>query len=254
MDAAAEKFAIGLARRAGDLMRANFSLGTKKTWKEDHSPLTVTDTAINDMVIEAVRDAYPGHAVIGEEESWGDGRLADWTWVCDPIDGTIPFSHGYPTFAFSLGLAHHGEAVLGVVYDPMLDRLVVARKGHGATLNGEPVKVDGLATLQHSVVALELPAHFKDIRSQLRDLGCFGTSMHSFVYEGMLLGIGEFAGAIYAHDKPWDVCALDVIIKEAGGVATNVRGEANAYNGLVNGFVAAANETIHQQLLELINR
>ena len=136
MDAAAEKFAIGLARRAGDLMRANFSLGTKKSWKEDHSPLTVTDTAINEMVIEAVRDAYPGHAVIGEEESYGDGRLADWTWVCDPIDGTIPFSHGYSTFAFSLGLAHRGESVLGVVYDAMFDRLVVARKGQGATSRG----------------------------------------------------------------------------------------------------------------------
>ena len=69
MDAAAETFAVSLARRAGDVMRSNFSLGTKKEWKEDQSPITVTDSAINEFVIEAIREKYPDHAVIGEEES-----------------------------------------------------------------------------------------------------------------------------------------------------------------------------------------
>jgi myo-inositol-1(or 4)-monophosphatase len=254
MDAAAEAFAVSLARRAGELMRSNFSLGTKKQWKADQSPITVTDTTINEFVIEAIRETYPDHAIIGEEESWGDPKAAEWVWVCDPVDGTIPFSHGYPTFAFSLGLAHNGESVLGVIYDPMLDRLVVAREGNGATLNGEPVTVGDFPSLQHTTVAVESPAHYTDLRSLLRDRGCFGVSVHSFVYEGMLVAIGEFAGGVYAHEKPWDACALDVVIREAGGIATSLTGEVNRYNDFIDGFVCAASPVVHDELLKLINQ
>lgn len=234
-------------------MRSNFSLGTKKEWKEDQSPVTVTDTAINEFVIEAIREAYPDHAVIGEEESWGDPKAVDWVWVCDPVDGTIPFSHGYPTFAFSLGLAYKGESVLGVIYDPILDRLVVGRKGNGTSLNGESIRVGDYVGIQHGTFGLEGPNAVK-LRTQIHDLHGHGPSLHSFVYEGMLVALGEFAGAIYAHEKPWDACALDIVIREAGGVATNLRGEPNAYNGYIDGFVCAASPGLHAQLLQLINQ
>jgi fructose-1,6-bisphosphatase/inositol monophosphatase family enzyme len=255
MDIAAEAFAVSLAKQAGELMRANFSLGTKKTWKEDHSPLTVTDVAINEMVIEAIQETYPGHAVIGEEESYGDTATAEWVWVCDPVDGTIPFSHGFPTFAFSLGLAHHGEPVLGVIHDPFLDRLVTARKGEGARLNGEPVVVGEFSTLERTVVGMEAPSHFIDgsqMRTALRELGAHAVTFNSFVYEGMLCALGEFSGVLYGHRFPWDACALDIIIREAGGVVSGLKGTPNKYNGMIEGFVAAANADLHRQLIELI--
>lgn len=255
MDQAAEDFAVDLAKRAGELMRTNFSLGAKRSWKEDHSPLTVTDIAINEMVIEAVQATYPDHAIIGEEESFGDTANAEWVWVCDPVDGTVPFSHGYPTFMFSLGLARHGEAVLGVIYDPFLDRLVVAREGAGTTLNGEPVTVGDFSSFERTTVGMEMPSYYIDggsVRTALRAAGSHPVTFYSFIYEGMLCAIGEFAAVAYGHRWPWDACALDVIIREAGGVTSNLSGESVKFNGYIEGFVAAANADLHGQLLDLI--
>ena len=105
-------FAVDLAKQAGAVMRANFSPGMKKEWKEDRSPLTVTDTAINRMVIAAVQKTFPEHSVLGEEEStWKEGD--EMVWVCDPVDGTIPFSHGIPLSMFALALVRNGPAPQG---------------------------------------------------------------------------------------------------------------------------------------------
>jgi fructose-1,6-bisphosphatase/inositol monophosphatase family enzyme len=253
MDQAAEDFAVSLARRAGEIMRSNFTLGAKRMWKEDDSPLTATDEAINEMVIDAIRETYPDHAVIGEEESFGDTANAEWVWVCDPVDGTLPFSHGTPTFAFSLGLAHRGKPVLGVIYDPYLDRMVTAREGLGARLNGEPVRVGDFAGWRRTVVGLEMSAaSTQTTRTVLRERGACSVSYWSFVYEAMLLAVGEFAGVVYASDCPWDCCAVDVIIREAGGTVSNIAGDQNLYNGKIKGFVAAASPQLHRELLELV--
>src|SRR3989344_1795821 len=133
------EFAKGIAREAGALMRQNFTLGMKKEWKDDDTPLTKTDLAINQLVLEAVQKKYPEHSYIGEEGN--NIKESEYTWVCDPVDGTIPFSHGYPTFAFSLALTKNGESILGVIYDPIMDRLVHAEKGRGAFLNGKRIAV-----------------------------------------------------------------------------------------------------------------
>ena len=108
--------AVSLARQAGEMARANFTLGMAREWKEDSTPVTVTDLAINHLVIAEIGRRFPTHGVLGEEVS----SLApdhEWVWVCDPIDGTIPFSHGIPVTAFSLALTYQGETLLGVVYD-----------------------------------------------------------------------------------------------------------------------------------------
>src|SRR6185369_6851970 len=99
-----KEFALQMAQEAGGIIRSNFSMGMKKEWKEDVTPVTVSDLAINKDLIEGVKQHFPGHSVYGEEESaLIDG--AEYVWVCDPVDGTLPFSHGIPTCMFSLALA-----------------------------------------------------------------------------------------------------------------------------------------------------
>jgi fructose-1,6-bisphosphatase/inositol monophosphatase family enzyme len=255
MNAEAEEFAIDLARRAGQLMRTNFTLGAKKIWKDDHTPVTATDLAINEMVVDAIQSKYPDHAVVGEEQSHGDPATAEWAWVCDPVDGTVPFAHGYPTFAFSIGLAHQGKSVLGVVYDPHLDRLVSAREGHGAWMNGKRVSVGDFHSFARAVVGLEVPSLYltgANLRTAVYEAGGHPVSLWSFVYEGLLCAIGEYAGVVYGHKWPWDGCALDVVIREAGGVVSDLLGEPNDYRSTIEGFVAAATPDLHRQLLELV--
>src|SRR6185369_16230217 len=114
------QFARGLADQAGAIMLEHFQVGVAKRDKAeaDNTPVTIADTQINRLVIEAVRAKHPTHAVIGEEESHpADG--VEFTWVCDPIDGTIPYTMGIPTNLFSLALVDgEGQPVVAVVYDP----------------------------------------------------------------------------------------------------------------------------------------
>lgn len=120
-------FAINLAKQAGPIIKNNFVLGMKKEIKQDKTPLTVTDLAINDLVNKAVAKMFPDHGLISEEGGFYSGQ--DYTWVCDPVDGTIPFSHGVPICMFMLGLMYKGQSILGVVYDPFMDKMYYAEKG-----------------------------------------------------------------------------------------------------------------------------
>ena len=108
-------FALQLAKQAGQLIKENFKLGMKKEWKQDNSPVTETDHRINQMVLDAVAENFPEHSVNAEEGS-APVEGSTTSWICDPIDGTIPFSHGVPTCVFSLALTHHGEGELRGVF------------------------------------------------------------------------------------------------------------------------------------------
>lgn len=155
-----KNFAIGLAKKAGKIIRANFVLGMAKQIKKDGSPVTKTDLAINSMVIRDVEKHYPGHAILGEEESHPI-KGAEYVWVCDPVDGTIPFSKGVPTCMFSLALTHRGLPILGVAYDAFMDRMFFAEKGKGAFLNGKRVHVSGHKTPKGANIATEFWASMK---------------------------------------------------------------------------------------------
>ncbi len=147
------EFATDLARQAGAIIKQNFQLGMKKEWKADGTPLTATDTEINQFVLDAVAREFPDHAVLAEEGSRPIPE-AEFTWVCDPIDGTIPFSHGVPTSVFSLALVQSGRPVLGAIIDPFADRLVVAEQGRGVTLNGAAIHVSAAPTMASTTLGL----------------------------------------------------------------------------------------------------
>ena len=248
------EFAKGLAREAGKIMRENFSassVGMKREWKDDNTPLTITDTAINKLVLDAIEKNYPTHSFVGEEGS--NIKESEYTWVCDPVDGTIPFSHGFPTFTFSLALTKNGESIVGVIYDPIMDRLVSAEKGKGAYLNGQKISVSSEKTItKQSFVELNTNERMTSLRAYLHEKGCYVPTIYSCVYASMLVATGEFAAAIYPHDKPWDAAAVKVIIEEAGGKVTDLDGNDQRYDGKVNGFVAS-NGHAHDELVRALN-
>ena len=231
-------------------MKENFSLGMKKEWKEDNTPLTITDTKVNALVLNAVQNTYPAHSFLGEEGS----RLvnSEYVWVCDPVDGTVPFSHGWPTFVFSLALTKNGESMLGVIYDPVSDRLLHAEKGTGAFLNGQKISVSKDSNFSKmSLVEVAGEYRLPSIREKLTAEGCYLPAFYSCVYAGMLVATGEFAANIYEYDKPWDGAAVKIIVEEAGGKVTDLKGEEQRYDKEINGFIAS-NGLIHQKLVDVI--
>ncbi len=122
-----KQFATDLAYQAGEIIKTDFTLGMKKEWKENETPLTAADNKVNQLVVDAVNKNFPDYGLI-TEEGGSHHQNAEYVWICDPIDGTIPFSHGIPTCVFSIALVHEGEPILAVIYDPFMDRLFYAEK------------------------------------------------------------------------------------------------------------------------------
>ena len=248
-----KEFAIDLARQAGEIIRSNFKLGMKKEWKKDNTPLTAADLAINKLVEEAVANIFPEHGLIAEEGG-NFKETAEYVWVCDPIDGTIPFSHGLPTCGFSLALVKNGEPILGVIYDPFIDRLFFAEQGQGTTMNGEPIKVSASKDLNQGLVGLNSwPTALYDFVSLFKTISEQGSKVincASIVYTAMLVASGDIIANIWPGTTPWDIAAIKIIVEEAGGKVTDVFGQEQKYNAPIKGALIT-NGILHDKFLEI---
>lgn len=245
-----------LAQKAGAIMRENFTLNMKKEWKEDATPVTKTDLDINDLVLKEIKHAYPDHSILSEE---GDDFSEDheYVWICDPVDGTHNFSHGIPTATFALALTHNGAPLLGVIYDPFLDRLFAAEKGKGATLNGAPIKVSENPLLRKSLVGMGKLNGVRKLYGVLENAstngarGITGLSIH---YMAALVACGEFSAAFFGGTSPHDMTAGTIIVQEAGGRASDLFGASpERYDRDMQGQLLS-NGLVHGELLEMMDR
>ena len=247
------RYVVRLAKQAGDIIKKDFTTVMEKSWKADGTPLTKTDLSVNRLVLDSVRTTFPDHSILSEEGN--DFREAsEFVWVCDPLDGTIPFSHGIPVCAFSLALVHNGESILGVVYDPFMDRMFVAEKGKGAFLNGKKISVSSQRTFKHALFSVVhwngAPFDFSRTATVLKNEGARISNV-SISYMGALVAAGAFAGTIFPGDQPNDAAAVKVLVEEAGGKVTDIFGDERHYDRPIKGHVAS-NGVLHSKLLALI--
>ncbi len=242
------KAAISIARHAGDIMRTYFDGDQQQETKEDGSPVTIADKQINRLVIEQLSHLFPEDGVIGEEASTtthGMGRK----WICDPVDGTKAFTWGVPTAMFSLGFVVDGEPMVGVVYDPFLDKLYTAVKGKGSYCNAQKLAVssDGL---QNGVVAVASDVKEITRLPYIRTIPKPVTFSGS-IYKSVLVARGRFVGFVEAGSTDHDMAAAQVIVEEAGGRVTNLHGKPLDYSAPFAGVVVS-NGVVHEALLEII--
>lgn len=249
-----KKLAIQIAKEAGRIMKAHFSFGIKKDWKSDNTPVTEADIKINDMVLFRIKKTFPYHNILAEEKSDFHGA-SEWVWVCDPLDGTIPFSHGVPTSVFSLALTHCGKSVLGVVYDPWQDRMYVAEKGKGAWLNGKKITVSNISTMKNSVFGVSWSRHSPiNLLPLVEKLVLADARVYNFgsiVYMGALVALGEFGGIVFPNSAPHDAAALKILVEEAGGKVTDIMGREQRYDQPIKGIIAA-NRIMHRKILNIV--
>jgi len=250
-----KKFAKGFAKRAGEIMRESFVLGMSKEWKsKDNTPVTEANSKINKMLIEEVRAKWPKHSVMGEEES-SIKEGSEYDWVCDPIDGTIPYSHGIPICMFSLALVKNGKSILGVAYDPFGERLFFASQGEGAYLNDKKISVSQAADFKGVAGSHEM---FKTARFDINKLAEHLNiqedvklmKLCSFVYPCCLVAAGELGFTIFPHTTPHDGAAVKIIVEEAGGRVSNLFGEEQRYDREIKGLIVS-NGILHDKLVSL---
>ena len=240
--------AVAAARAAGAVAMRYFESDLQVDTKPDRTPVTQADREAEAVIRRMISAHCPDHRFLGEE--MGGQASAGHVWIIDPIDGTKNFIRGLPFFAVQLALHHDGVPVLGVSYAPVLDELLAAERGQGATCNGAPVhvsRVDDLAAAFVSHGGLDVfdqqgrgPALVDLSRRVMSIRG------HGDFYGYHLLARGKVDVMLEAAISPWDIAALRVIVTEAGGRFTDLDGgspelpaSSLATNGLLHAGIVA---------------
>ncbi len=249
-----------LAKDAGVIMNKYFSSGADGAQiKNDKTIVTKADTEINTHVIAVLATETPSYSVWGEEEK-SIKQDVPYTWVCDPVDGTMPFAKGLPISTFSVALVDsEGVSVLGVVYDPFTDKLYEAVRGSGAFMNGMPIRVSDNDTLDGAYIDEELwfnneeQVTFDTPKDALNKLGAKVTTQCSAVIMGCMVASGAYEAMLFGQGKPEDIAALSVIVTEAGGKVTDLFGNEQRYDTNIRGAVVS-NDYLHEKLVELTSK
>jgi len=243
--------ATDAVQRAGTVALKYYTGGFDVTLKPDQTPVTQADREAEQVIVEALRRAYPQWGVLGEE--FGAQGPTDVRWIIDPIDGTKNFVRHIPVWATLLALEEHGEIVAGVMHNPVSAELYTARRGGGTRKNGERVHVSDIddmwgATLLHAGLRLYKGAGLWDglvrlVDATERQRG-FGD------YMGYTL-VAEGKAELYVEVdlKPWDLAPCKIVVEEAGGRFTDVAGRPTIYSG--NAVVS--NGRLHDAALKLLH-
>jgi len=221
--------------------------------KSDQSPVTVADREAETAIRKIILKAWPDHDIYGEEH----GRLhadSEFLWLVDPIDGTKSFVRGYGFFSVQIALMYRGEIVLGVSSAPMMDELAWAVRGEGAYLNDQPIGVSDIDSLRLSTVStgnvasIALSPSWAELGTVLA--GCGKTRGYGDFYHYHRLAAGQLEIVIESDLNILDIAALALIIEEAGGRVTDLRGKSV---GLETSSLLATNGSLHDTLLKRLN-
>lgn len=232
--------------------------------KDDGTVVTEADRAAERVMRARIQQRYPDDAILGEEWGASGSEGARRRWILDPIDGTIWFTLGVPIFGTLIGLVEDGRPVLGVVGFPGLGETLYAEEGRGCFLQvrgGSPerVKVAAPVPLEEARVSACGP-HGSDIQpaqgramnmtALIRKAGAFrfigDCLQHALVCQGRV------HAAVDTLMKPWDIAALVPCVREAGGVATSLEGDAE---GVVDSgsLVTSSDPALHREVLETLS-
>lgn len=218
------------ARRAGRILADRYEGQRTVEYKGRIDLVTDADKAAEAELIGFVRRRFPDHTILSEErglESRGEVR-----WMIDPLDGTTNYSHRVPHFCVSVAVQGGGELLAGAIYDPLRDELFSAARGRGATLNGSPLRVSSVQSLDRALLCTGFPYDvrerpevplglFNRLIRQVQGVRRIGSAALDLAY----VASGRFDGFFEFGLKPWDIGAGALLVMEAGGTMTRVDGQ-----------------------------
>ena len=249
--------AIQIGREAGALIAqaTERRAGRDRSFelKGEHDLVTETDRASERLVVERLHRHFPTHAIVAEEGSREAGA-SEYCWYVDPLDGTTNFAHGFPVFNVSIGLERAGELVAGVIVDPTRNEVFSAEHGSGAWLNGRRIRVSDAPRLNDALAGTGFPSrkrhqnvnvHFfyqlAMVSHGVRRAGAAALDL-AYVACGRLDLFWEFTL------NPWDMAAGVLLVREAGGTVTDMRGAPLDLRGP---HVLADNGAVHEETVQL---
>lgn len=250
--------AVSAARQAGEIIIRHMELvdRLKITAKNGHEYFSEVDVKAEQCIINAIHKAYPDHSILAEESGAREGN-SDYVWIIDPLDGTSNYLHGFPFFSVSIALKIKNRIEHGVVYDPLRHECFAASKGRGARMNDKRIRVSKQTQL--SAALLGTGFSFRNLALVQKYVPTFEALMATcagvrrtgsaaldlaYVASGRLDGFWEFGL------RPWDVAAGSLLIREAGGLISDLQGSEDF---LKNGDIVAGTPKVFKSLLQTIS-
>ncbi len=251
--------AIKAARVASKVMLHNIErldqLDIEQKGRADF--VSEVDRQAEEIIIDTIDSAYPDHGILAEESGIsGDKDKSEHEWIIDPLDGTTNFLHGLPVYAVSIGLRVKGVLQTAVVYDPSRDELFSASKGKGAHLNDRRIRVSDTRTLSNALLATGFP--YNEMKYLEPWLGSFKALVPhvagirragSAALDLAQVACGRYDGFWEFGLNPWDMAAGILLIQEAGGFSSDMKGGQDM---LETGHIIAGNPKLFGKLQTLV--
>ncbi len=251
--------ALRAARKAGDFMlRAmdrpdEFDIETKAP----NDFVSNIDKTAEAIIVDQIRETFPDHGIIGEEYGAQSGS-SEYTWIIDPLDGTLNFLQGIPHFAISIGIMKGRHHEHGIIYDPLRGEEFIASRGSGAQLNGKRIRVSTRNKLEDCVLATGLPpgcvedrldeymVGLKTLTGNCRGIRRAGSAALDLAY----VAAGRTDGFWEMGLSHWDIAAGIVLVREAGGFVSDIQGGETFST---TGDIIAANPKCWRSMVQSLN-
>ncbi|WP_277601153.1 inositol monophosphatase family protein [Thermotoga sp. Ku-13t] len=243
-------FTIKLARRVGFYLLQHWGNALNVREKSSFQDIVSDcDKQAQHMIVSEIERHFPHEAILAEEDRFETGQKL---WIVDPIDGTMNFVHGLPSFAVGIAYSESGDVLIGVVHDPVLNETFYAVKGEGAYRNGERISVSTNATLRESIgnvgFYVGFTGHFMNaVEKRVRRMRMTGSAVLAASY----VACGRFDFFVARRANPWDVAPVLLIVPEAGGCVTDLDGKQAS---LSSGAYLFSNGKLHSEVLEIVNK
>lgn len=258
IEEALREVAVGAALAAGAAIRAVAEVGVREVMFKGEGKrdlVTEADKQSERIIVDAIIRRFPDHRILAEEGTSVGGN-GNYRWIIDPLDGTTNFAHLYPLYCVSIAVERAGETRVGVVYAPYMDELFVAVRGHGATLNGAPIRTSGVTELIGGLLCTGFPYRLDTpTGNNLTNWGNFVLRTQATRRDGAAaldlcyVAAGRFDGFWELNLQPWDIAAGALIVQEAGGTLTDAYGAPYRIEGH---DVVASNGHLHPAMLDVL--
>ena len=245
------KVALEAAKNAEEIITAYYTGDAMKVeMKEDETPVTLADRGAEKIIRETIKKAFPDHGFLGEEYGIEEGD-SPYVWIIDPIDATKNYIRKIPIFGTQIALMKDDDLILGVSNAPLLNELLYAEVGKGAFLNGERITVSSVTQPKDAMICHgglkwfvekgTFPGIYNLITDTARTRGFGDFYMYHLVASGRVDAVVEAAISV------WDIAAITVIVREAGGKVTDIQGQAITKD---TASLVATNRILHNIVLD----
>ncbi|MFI5303776.1 MAG: inositol monophosphatase family protein [Nitrospiria bacterium] len=251
--------AMAAARMAGEIL-INGSPPVQIEFKDSSKRNMVSnvDLEAERVITEFIKERWPDHQILAEEGGHYNKKDSPYIWIIDPLDGTTNYIHGFPHFSVSIGLEFEGNLIVGVVYEPVRNKIFYAERGKGAFLNGHSIQVSKDDQLSKALLVTgfsynlnsntdENFLHFYNFSQAAQAVRRTGSAALDLCY----LAAGYFDGYWELNLSPWDTAAGSLIVEEAAGKISGFNGEPFS---IYSKAILASNGLLHNQMIEILQK